>query len=950
MKETGKSRIEMKRLTLLFVAMVYAVCNMMAVPAHPKAVTVQQPDGSTVTICLRGDEWCNFNTTSDGYSIVKDSRGYYVYAELKDGRLQPTEQVAHDAAGRSAEETAWLAGVQKYQAPAMTEQTAFMKQNAQKLQAQTLAKRRAARYDYNKFKGLIILVEFNDKQFSRDDYKDIVIDMVNKEDYDGYVNSSGKEVFTGSVRDYFSDNSGGKFKPQFDIAGPYVIDYSQYDANGTNNAAALTKAAIEAADADVDFSQYDGDGNGVVDLVYFIVAGNGANYSGNDSRLFWPHRSTIYDPTTWQYIYKDDVQLRDYASSVELYGWTSQPNSVKIDGIGTICHEFSHVLGLPDFYDTDYEGSGGQSNHPGIWSVMAGGSYENTGRTPVGYSLYERYAVGFMEEPPVITKAGSYTLDPLSSSYTGYRINSAVDNEYFLLENRQKSFKWDAYLPGNGMLVHRVDFTNPNVWSMYGGSANKVNANPSHNYYEVVRAGGDSHSGTAYDLFPGTNHVKTLNNATTPANLLSWAGKETQWGLKDIKMADGVVTFTIEDTYELLALALPPTINVGVGIIRSLELEATPSYAHYTLTWKSSDETVATVDTEGNVTGVAVGTCTITVTSDNGLEATCEVTVEALENVAVDDFKKKDADTEALLQLTDAEVLYVYNTTVYLRDAKGCIMLSNTGLDVKRNDVVNGTIYVKVSTSNDIVLAEGISGVTTTDGLTVAAGAEVQPTEILTEEALTEDSYGDYVAVKNVQIVRENGVWAISGAKKFRLFNLFQVADISVPKNTEDKTYNVTGIFQTNVVDGLIIEELEMLKSPEEVTTEPEPELLGLTMSEATLQLEKGDTKTLTVTPDPIDFTDYTLTWASGDETVATVDQAGLVTAIGEGTCTIKATADNGKEATCEVTVTDSSSGISTVSRSDLQTHAPLYNLQGQRVSRSVKGLLIRNGKKYVNK
>lgn len=941
--------MNMKRLTLLFVVMMFALCNMMAVPAHPKAVTVQQPDGSTVTIRLVGDEWLHFNTTSDGYSIVKDSRGYYVYAESKDGQLQPTAQVAHDMAERSASEQDFLAGVKKYQAPAMSEQVAAMKQMAQKRQAQTLAANRAALYDYSKFKGLIILVEFKDKTFSREDYKDLFIDMVNKDNYDGYVDTKGKKQnYTGSVRDYFSDNSGGKFLPQFDVVGPYKIDYSQYDANGTSNAATLTKAAVDAADADVDFSQYDGDNNGKVDLVFFIFAGNGANYNGNDSRLFWPHRSMIYNPTTYQWIYKDGVQLRDYASSVELYGWISQPNTITIDGIGTICHEFSHVLGLPDFYDTDYEGSGGLSNHPGIWSVMAGGSYENIGRTPVGYSLYERYAVGFTEEPQKITAAGEYTLDPLVTSMTGWRIDTPQENEFFLFENRQKSSKWDASLPGNGMLVHRVDFTNPVVWSMSSNDGNKVNANPAHNYYEVVRAGGASHSGTAYDLFPGTNHVKALNNVTSPANLLTWAGLETPWGLTNIKMTGETITFTIEDTYVLRELALPPTLNVGVGVTRSLEFVATPSYAHFTLTWKSNDEKVATVDSEGNVTGVSAGTCTITVTSDNGLEATCEVTVEALENVNVDDFKKKDVDTEALLELTNAEVLYVYGETVYLRDAKGCIQLSNTGLDVKRNDVLNGTIYVKVGMSVNMILAEGISGVTTTDGLTVTTGTEVQPDEI-TLDNLTDAAYGDYVVVKDVVLERDNGVWAVMESKRVRLYNLFQIADISVPKDTSGKTYNVTGIFQTNIVDGVVIEELEMLMSPEEVTTPPEPELLGITMSEATLELEKDATWTLTVTPDPIDFTGYTLTWTSSAETVATVDQTGFVTAIGEGACTIKATANNGLEATCEVTVTDSSSGISTVSRPELDS-APLYNLQGQRVDRSVKGLLIRNGKKFVNR
>ena len=197
----------------------------------------------------------------------------------------------------------------------------------------------------------------------------------------------------------------------------------------------------------INFKNYDRDNDGYVDLVYFIFAGNGSNYSGNDSRLFWPHRSAFY------YFRKDGVNLGDYASSVELAGWTDSPSTVKIDGIGTICHEFSHVLGLPDFYDTDYA-QNGQSNDPGDWSVMAGGSYFNDGRTPVGYSLFERFAVGFANVT-TITGEGSYTLENIDNSNTGFRLKTSVDKESFYLENRQRT-KWNYYLPGTGMLVFRV--------------------------------------------------------------------------------------------------------------------------------------------------------------------------------------------------------------------------------------------------------------------------------------------------------------------------------------------------------------------------------------------------------------------------------------------------------------------------------------------------------------
>ena len=146
-------------------ALLLGVSSMKGVPAHPLPVKVQQPDGTYVTLRLVGDEWCHFQTTLDGYSIIKNACGYYVYAQKQGGQLQPTAQVAHDEAERTASERAFLAGVCRYQAPEMTEQAKAMYQMAQQHPQMTLAShsvqgRRAT--DYANFKGLIILIEFND--------------------------------------------------------------------------------------------------------------------------------------------------------------------------------------------------------------------------------------------------------------------------------------------------------------------------------------------------------------------------------------------------------------------------------------------------------------------------------------------------------------------------------------------------------------------------------------------------------------------------------------------------------------------------------------------------------------------------------------------------------------------------------------------------------------------
>lgn len=802
----------MRKLFLTLVVMILGVISASAVPAMGNLVKVQQPDGTTVTIRLVGDEYLHFNTTADGYSVVKNDRGFYVYAQRSaDGQLVPTAQVAHDADARSTAEVSFLTNVPKRLQPVMTETAAQERKAEQRRQAKARERRRDPQYDYTKFRGLLILVEFNDKSFSRTDYKDIISDMINQKGYTGYIGDNGRKVnCPGSVCDYFSDNSMGLFQPEFDVCGPYKVNYSQYYPNGTNNANRLINAAINAADSDIDFSNYDGDGDGVVDLVYFIFAGNGSNYDGNDSRLFWPHRSVIFNGQN--YVQKDGVVLWDYASSVELCGWTSQPSSIAIDGIGTICHEFSHVLGLPDFYDTDYSGSGGDSNHPGEWSVMAGGSYFNNGRSPVGYSAFERYMVGFAA-PEVIDSAGSYTLEGLQESNRSYRINTPVNKEFFILENRQKKH-WDQYLPGHGMLVFRVDSTKVSVWR-----DNTVNCNPKHNYYELVRARGLMGSGS-YDPFPGSGRVSTLNNTTSPANLKTWAGKETEWGLKNIKETSGVITFDIEDTYILRELKAPDSLVVGLGMDRKLQVEAVPDYAHYTLTYTSSNDHVAFVTEDGIVSGITLGTATITVTSDNGLSAKTVVEVKEMpvsENIAA--FKAQEEEGQSVLQLKDAQVLYVYKNDVYVRDATSAIVFHETGLDVKANDVLNGTVYGQFVRNNRMPWFTKVEDITDLSSVKVTEGKVAEFRHVKLGE-LTEADYADKIIVDTVQLERNGGVFALEGDVRARLFSYFGIKDLKVPADIDGKRFNVSCIFGTHLLSGEVIDELYLLESPKEVEWE----------------------------------------------------------------------------------------------------------------------------------
>ena len=451
-------------------------------------------------------------------------------------------------------------------------------------------------------------------------------------------------------------------------------------------------AAIDAADSLVNFKDYDRDNNGQVDMVYFLYAGIGAHIDGNDQRLLWPHASFITNPDggyNWR-VRKDGVTMGRYACSTEL---TGSATSNFLDGIGVICHEFGHVLGLPDLYDTDYEDNG-QTAHPADWSIMAGGGYLNNGRTPCGYTLYERASLGFAV-PQVFPSEGDYTLQPIGTSNTGYKLITPVRNEFFLIENRQNTSKWDSYLPGHGMLVFRVDSTSTSVWT-----SNVLNNNPEHMYFELVRAGGgNTPTAAPTDPFPGTHHVTMLDNETEPANLRTWAGKPTPFGLQNIsESSDGVISFNLFNVNILKSISLPAQLAVGRGLSLVVPTTLKPATAIYAAQWTSSDESVATVSNDGLVTGVAVGECDITVeaTSNGNMHsATCHIVVEEADMKAgIADFRAMPAGSSAAMLLHDALVVYVNGQDAYVRDATGAIVFANTGLPLQVGDCLNGFVSV----------------------------------------------------------------------------------------------------------------------------------------------------------------------------------------------------------------------------------------------------------------
>ena len=210
----------------LFLTMLMAVACLVAsaVPAIPTPQKVTQPNGEQLTVKIKGDEFHHYMTTADGYTIVKNDQGYYTYGTLLNDEVVASKIIARDADKRSASDVAWL------QATGKNLKSASKIAAGIKARAQRDALPHLNAINYNNFHGLVILVEFNDSHFTRSDVQTFYDNMINQENYSGYTNEDGSTNpygdCTGSVRDYFHDNSNGIFTPQFDIAGPFEVPYS----------------------------------------------------------------------------------------------------------------------------------------------------------------------------------------------------------------------------------------------------------------------------------------------------------------------------------------------------------------------------------------------------------------------------------------------------------------------------------------------------------------------------------------------------------------------------------------------------------------------------------------------------------------------------------------------------------------------------------------------------
>lgn len=474
------------KLLAIVMLLLFFSANTFAIPANSKPQTIKQPNGKSLTFTLKGDESVNWASTIDKYTLINNSEGNFVYAQLnEDGDLVPSNYLASNPDERSEEERVFLSTL-PFNLFFSQKQIDERKNNL-KLSSTSSEKFPTV----GQIRMLVILVNFSDKtfSFSQSNFNNMCNQI-------GYSYNGG----TGSAAEYFKANSGGLSNMVFDVVGPVTLPQSSsyYASNGMYNMSSFTNSAITLADPNVDYSLYDNDGDGRVDNVHFIFAGTPQSSTGNTSEI-WPHASSFYNVGS-----KDGVGFRKYSCSAEKRNLTS------MDGIGTLCHETSHILGLPDFYDTDYSNSGGEGVHLETWDIMASGGYNNSSNTPPLYHSYERQLVNW-GTPIILTNPTNVILPALSDSLISYKIE-LNSSEFLILENRHKK-GWDTYVPSEGLLIMQGDYDRLNRWP----SGNDINVIPSDmGLFIRTATGSTSDNTTANAVFPGNVQKTYFTNKGNP--------------------------------------------------------------------------------------------------------------------------------------------------------------------------------------------------------------------------------------------------------------------------------------------------------------------------------------------------------------------------------------------------------------------------------------------------
>lgn len=500
-----------------------------AVPAKKLQKVITLTNGTQVSVELRGDEYLSWWEGTDGtaYRATADENVFEAF-DLEAQKPAAAARRARTEQGRVAR----LARVKN-----------SLKGADDKM--------RGLGGDHITYKGvkkgLVVLVDFKNKKFADGHDLEYYKNVINGKDF-----SDEEEGYVGSVRDYFLAQSNGQFELDFDVVGPVTMskNYGYYGNDGAyqkdEKVYEMIKEACDGIQDKVNLKDYDWDGDGEADQVFFLYAGLG-QASGGSAGTIWPHESELrYWPCG--VLSYSTGKINTYACANELQPETQGSSRYISAGIGTICHEFSHCLGFADMYDTTGGGGYGMS----VFDVMDQGSYNGNGFVPCNYTAFERIYAGWVEPIELIDPATVKDMKSVSDYGRPFIMyNYKNTNEYFLLENRQNT-GWDEGLYGsNGLLIVHVNYV-PSRWAnnSVNSSAEKIQC------CTVVNADG-SRENTQYslqgDLYPYEVKGVTMNDEFTdesePAAKLYTKNSDNSYALgipiTNIKRSKGSVSFLV---------------------------------------------------------------------------------------------------------------------------------------------------------------------------------------------------------------------------------------------------------------------------------------------------------------------------------------------------------------------------------------------------------------------
>ncbi|MFC1555804.1 M6 family metalloprotease domain-containing protein [candidate division KSB1 bacterium] len=477
------------------------------VSAPPYLIDVKQPDGSIIKARLRGDEFYNWVETGDGYTIGKNPlTGIWEYmAPADEGRLRFSARVARrDDPGYLEKH---LVDSEKF---AQAEQERFNRKTELLRQGYSVKSSPTGTG-----KTLVILADFADESQAPH--------ITTKTEFEELLLSDGTHV-TGSLNDYFQEVSYGNYSVTGKVlewtTAPETYSYYENGNSGTglwpNNSQKLVYDLVNLIDAQVDFSQYDGDGDGSVDGITIVYEGEWVTGS------FWPHKWNL-----------NENRIRLDGVWIDAYTVVNEQSGGSINGIGTFCHEWGHILGLPDLYDSvnDPETSEGI----GYWGLMSSGNW-NSPDHPAHFCAWSKIQLGWVTPTVLSENTTNVSIPAVNTTSTVYKLwyNGEPNNEYFLLENRQ-ALGSDQDIMGTGLLVWHIDDDQTDNGDKTHKMVDLEEADGLGDLDNILNRGDDG------DPFPGSTNNTAFNFNTTPGNS-AYNSYDSQVRIENITESSQTVT------------------------------------------------------------------------------------------------------------------------------------------------------------------------------------------------------------------------------------------------------------------------------------------------------------------------------------------------------------------------------------------------------------------------